>query len=106
MPNTTRHPLAQLLRGLGAQLLTHTAQPHDELLSLMWGPRFDREHALALAARHPQDAAHAIPALLQAADTFDQLHASAQQRLRHMVVRHRRLGRDGTMPHHAPHPAH
>jgi hypothetical protein len=83
------HSLARDLRAHGPVLLAGMPQPHDELLALVWGPRFDREHALGLMARQPQHAARALPALLEAADRFDALHASAQRRLRQMILRHR-----------------
>ena len=83
------HSLARDLRAHGPVLLAGMPQPHDELLALVWGPRFDREHALGLVARQPAHAALALPALLQAADRFDALHASAQRRLRQMILRHR-----------------
>ena len=89
---TTHEPLHSLARDLRAQrpvLLAGMPQPHDELLALVWGPRFDREHALGLVARQPAHAALALPALLQAADRFDALHAPAQRRLRQMILRHR-----------------
>ncbi len=83
------HSLARDLRAHGPVLLAGMPQPHDELLALVWGPRFDREHALGLVARQPAHAALALPALLQAADRFDALHAPAQRRLRQMILRHR-----------------
>ncbi|MCK6416338.1 MAG: hypothetical protein L6Q63_12455 [Giesbergeria sp.] len=89
---TTHEPLHRLARDLrahGPVLLAGMPQPHDELLALVWGPRFDREHALGLLARQPAHAALALPALLQAADRFDALHAPAQRRLRQMILRHR-----------------
>ncbi len=89
------HSLARDLRTHGPVLLAGMPQPHDELLALVWGPRFDREHALGLLARQPAHAALALPALLQAADRFDALHAPAQRRLRQMILRHR--ARSGAM---------
>ena len=83
------HSLARDLRAHGPVLLAGMPQPHEELLTLVWGPRFDREHALGLVARQPAHAALALPALLQAADRFDALHAPAQRRLRQMILRHR-----------------
>lgn len=83
------HSLARDLRAHGPVLLAGMPQPHDELLALVWGPRFDREHALGLVARQPAHAALTLPALLQAADRFDALHAPAQRRLRQMILRHR-----------------
>lgn len=89
------HQLAQGVRAHGPALLAGMDDPHDELMSLVWGPRFDREHALGLLARQPQTAAHTLPALLAAADHFDALHAPAQGRLRRLIVRHRALGAVG-----------
>ena len=102
--------LTQGLRQHGPVLLAGVAQPYlnadenleivrhikkddssnfDELLTLVWGPHFDRVHALGLAAGQPAHAAHLLPALVQAADCFDALHAPAQRRLRRMILRHR-----------------
>lgn len=92
---TPIHQLAQGVRAHGPALLAGMDDPHDELMSLVWGPRFDREHALGLLARQPQAAAHTLPALLAAADHFDALHAPAQGRLRRLIVRHRALGAVG-----------
>ena len=83
------HRLTRQGRAHAPALLAGTDDPHAELLALVWGPRFDREHALGLMARQPQHAARALPALLEAADRFDALHASAQRRLRQMILRHR-----------------
>ncbi len=85
------HRLAQGVRKHGHALLAGIPDPHDELMSLVWGPRFDREHALGLVARQPAAAAQALPALLAAADHFDTLHAGAQGRLRKLIVRHRAM---------------
>lgn len=86
------HRLAQGVRAHGPALLAGMPDPHDELMSLVWGPRFDREHAMGLLARRPDVAARALPALLAAADHFDALHPPAQSRLRRLIVRHRALG--------------
>lgn len=83
--------LTQEVRMHGPALLAGIAQPHDELMSLVWGPRFDREHALGLLARQPAAAMPALPALLASADAFDALHRGAQQRLRELIRRHRAL---------------
>ncbi|PJI97208.1 hypothetical protein CLU85_1983 [Acidovorax sp. 69] len=85
------HRLAQGVRTHGLALLAGMPDPHDELMSLVWGPRFDREHALELLARQPEAAVHTLPVLLAAADHFDTLHAGAQGRLRRLIVRHRAL---------------
>ena len=85
------HRLAQGVRKHGPALLAGMPDPHDELMSLVWGPRFDREHALGLVARQPAAAAQTLPALLAAADHFDTLHSAAQGSLRKLSVRHRAL---------------
>lgn len=85
------HRLAQGVRMHGTDLLAGLVDPHDELMSLVWGPRFDREHALQLVARQPETAARTLPAVLAAADHFDALHAPAQGRLRQLILRHRAL---------------
>ncbi|MBK6295263.1 MAG: hypothetical protein IPF55_14005 [Rhodoferax sp.] len=36
---------AQPVRTYGPSLLAELPDPHAELLALVWGPRFDREHA-------------------------------------------------------------
>ena len=93
MPATLQ-PLRQLTREVrvhGPALLGGVACPHDELMSLVWGPRFDREHALGLLARQPSAGLSALPALLAAADTFDALQVAAQRRLRELIRRHRVL---------------
>lgn len=87
-----RH-LAQQSRAHAPALLAGAEDPHAELLALVWGPRFDRQHALDLWARlsqqQPAQALSVLPALLSAADRFDTLGASVQHRLRRLIVRHR-----------------
>ncbi|MFN7123327.1 MAG: hypothetical protein ACK4NM_14985 [Hydrogenophaga sp.] len=89
-------PIAQRLRDHGPALLAGVDDPHDELLAMVWGPRFDREHALGLWAslsrRQPNEALLTLPAILSAADRFDGLDILAQQRLRQLILRHRALG--------------
>lgn len=85
--------LAQGVRACGATLLADADDPHAELLTLVWGPRFDREHALGLWARlsqrQPQVALPVLPQLLAAADRFDALAPHGQQRVRRLILRHR-----------------
>ena len=54
--------IGQPLRDHGLALLAEVEDPHDELLALVWGPRFDRQHALGLWARfsrrQPAQAVH------------------------------------------------
>jgi len=88
--------LTEVARKHGADLLATAQEPHDEVLTLLWGPRFDREHALGLwvsaSGRQPVESLVVLPALMAAADRFDELPATAQHRLRRLVLRHRRLG--------------
>ena len=69
--------------------------------ALIWGPRFDREHALRLLAALPAGAAAALNAT---ADRYDTLSTRQQQRLRRLVAA-APAPSGATMPH-AAHPAH
>jgi hypothetical protein len=88
----------QLLSALGPPLLAQTDDPHAELLTLFWGPQFDRDHALALWSqcfeRQPLEAAPLLPQLLLLGERFDSLQLAEQQRLRRLIVRHRVQHRD------------
>lgn len=87
--------LAQQSRVHAPALLAGVKDPHAELLTMVWGPRFDRQHALDLWARlsqqQPAKALPVLPALLLAADCFDTLGAPVQHRLRRLIMRHRAL---------------
>ena len=85
------HHLARQWRAHGPALLAGMPEPHDELMSLVWGPRFDREHALGLLVRQPAPAGQALPAVLAAADAFDALRVPAQRRVRDLIRRHQAL---------------
>ena len=95
-----RH-LAQQSRLHAPALLAGADDPHAELLALVWGPRFDRQHALDLWARlsqhSPAQALPVLPALLEAADRFDALGTPVQHQLRRLIVRHRRLRPDAAV---------
>jgi hypothetical protein len=95
--------LQPLFTGLRMQAgaLRAAGDPHAELLALVWGPRFDREHAQALLAFQQPPQSAALDALRAAADSFDSLPAPRQQRLRRLIVRHGRGGWDN--PPHAAH---
>ncbi|TNF52290.1 MAG: hypothetical protein EP308_11630 [Burkholderiales bacterium] len=88
--------LTQAARRHGGCLLGGSDEPHEELLALLWGPRFDREHALGLWAmahrRQPVESLPMLPDLLAAADRFDRLPTADQHRLRRLVIRHRSMG--------------
>ena len=46
--------LAQSARAHASALLAGADDPHAELMALVWGPRFDREHAHSLLAALPR----------------------------------------------------
>ena len=85
-------PLFSSMRAHGPVLLASTTEPAAELLALVWGPRFDREHGRYLVQSVAHNLAHSRPALDhaldQAADTFDRLPAMRQQRLRQLLRHH------------------
>lgn len=85
---STVKPLFASLRIHGRALLAAAEDPAAEVLALVWGPRFDREHARELLAPHAQDQAELTHALAQAADTFDGLTPPRQQRLRQLIRQH------------------
>jgi hypothetical protein len=89
------HAIARQVRPHTAALLADADDPHAELLTLFWGPQFDREHALALWARlsrrRPVEAAPLLPELLAVGDRFDAMDRAEQQRLRRLILRHREL---------------
>lgn len=86
MPIVARIPALVSLKQQAPRLVAHSTEPHAELLALVWGPRFDRDHALSLAGA----AGLAMPALEHAAREFDALPGAAQRRLRSLIVRHHR----------------
>ena len=89
------HAIARQVRPHTATLLADADDPHAELLTLFWGPQFDREHALALWARfsqrQPVEAVPMLPALLSVGERFDALERTEKDRLRRLIVRHRAL---------------
>ncbi len=89
------HAIARQGRPHTAALLADAEDPHAELLALFWGPRFDREHALALWARfsqrQPVQAVPMLPELLSVGERFDALARAEKDRLRRLIVRHRAL---------------
>ena len=94
----------QLLTGLLGGLRA-VEDPHAELLALVWGPRFDREHAQALLIREEAQPPGALKALMAAADRFDRLPAPRQQHLRELIAQHRGASSRWDNPLHATHPA-
>ncbi len=93
--------IAHPLREHGPALLAGTDNPHDEVLALMWGPRFDREHAMwlwsRLSRREPQQAVPVLPALMDMAERFDAMALSEQRRVRLLILRHRALQASGAV---------
>lgn len=85
-----RQTLQQLfasVRAHGAALLGRTDDPAAELLALVWGSRFDREHAQGLACQAGAGA-DALRTLREVADGYDGLAPERQQRLRRVIVRY------------------
>ena len=89
------HAIARQVRPHTATLLADADDPHAELLTLFWGPQFDREHALALWARcsqrQPVAAVPLLPELLAVGERFDALERREKDRLRRLIARHRAL---------------
>lgn len=86
-----------------APLVQQADEPHAELLALVWGPRFDLQHAQELLGRAPPPAAPALwRTLVEAARTYDSLPGERQQQLRRFIVQHHRRWENSR---HAPHPA-
>ncbi|MES2972666.1 MAG: hypothetical protein V4757_03620 [Pseudomonadota bacterium] len=99
---TSVHHLFASMRAQGDALFATAADPHAELLAMVWGSRFDREHAQGLLERQPRVLPGALQSVMAAADSFDRLPAPRQRRLRQIIVRH--SGRWDNQAH-APHPA-
>lgn len=102
-------PLLRLCRRHVVDWLGTVPEPHGELLTLVWGPRFDHHHARTLLAQASGASASAHFALWQAGLLFDQLPTHEQDRVRALILRHQALSPWATpwetMPH-GPHPAH
>ena len=90
----TLRPLFAGVRALGPVLLATAPEPTVELLAMVWGPRFDREHAQHLVRLVAPDSLALDRSLALAADHFDALPPSRQQRLRQRI-RHRASGTIG-----------
>lgn len=80
--------IAAPLRAYGAVVLEGYAEPHAEVMALVWGPRFDREHALRLLERRPGYVPKVLHDVQQAADLFDRLAEAERQRVRRLILRH------------------
>ncbi len=89
--------LQNQVRAYIPHLMAVTPDPHAELMAMVWGTRFDRQHAMDLWAQLPPATAlqaqplwHALYAL---ADRFDALATSRQHSLRRLILRHRAVSR-------------
>lgn len=67
-------------------LAAASEDPASEMLALVWGPRFDREHALALLARLPVADGAWVHAIHAFGDRFDALPRPGQQALRQGIL--------------------
>ena len=89
--------IVQQVRSVAPTLLSDTRDPHADLLTLIWGPQFDRQHAMHLWAprlsqRQPAQAMPLLTVLLHGGEGFDRLDRGSQQRLRRLILRHRARG--------------
>jgi hypothetical protein len=70
----------------GVALLAHLAEdPREELLAMVWGPRFDREQAMRLLLRWERASTSALHVLHQAATRYDALTPNQQARVRRLA---------------------
>ncbi|CAN5139415.1 hypothetical protein BH10PSE16_BH10PSE16_27070 [soil metagenome] len=86
---TAPRTLLAPVRAHAKTLFAPTDEAHNEWLALVWGPRFDRTHALGLLQRLPRLAPDLLKALTDAADRFDAMASAEQQHLRRLILRHR-----------------
>lgn len=90
------HAIVQQVRAVAPALLSATHDPHADLLTLIWGPQFDLQHAMHLWARLsqrlPAQAMPLLSVLLHVGEGFDRLDRRSQQRLRRLILRHRARG--------------
>ena len=77
---------AAALRGCFAALAGVSEDPAADVLALVWGPRFDRVHALSLLARLPRADGAWVHALHTLGDRFDAMPPGAQGALRQQVL--------------------
>jgi hypothetical protein len=85
----TFNALTAPLRAYGSVLFGGYEEPHAEVMALVWGPRFDREHAHTLLERSPGYVLEVLHTVQSAANQFDQLTVSEQRRVRQLILRHR-----------------
>jgi hypothetical protein len=89
MAPATLSAMVAPLRAYGAVVFEGYEEPHAEVLALVWGPRFDREHALRLLERRPGYVPQVLHDVQKAADLFDRLAEAERQRVRSLILRHR-----------------
>ncbi len=83
-------PVALLFDGarrVGSRLVAGSSEPSAELLALVWGSRFDREHASSLMRRAAGLQPDAVATVMRAADSFDGLPHARQQRIRGLIAK-------------------
>lgn len=95
---TLQRELLAPVRALVPALLGRLDDPHAELLALVWGPRFDRQHARGLIAHQASAAPALLHSVMSLADRFDHLPGVQQQRLRQLILRHHRRWDNGACP--------
>ena len=99
-PAKAWHALVREGRALSAALLPDTPHVHDEWMSMVWGPGFDRDYALALCLRRQgaqaTELGPTLGRLMALANAFDALERAGQHRLRRAILRHRALQAPGT----------
>lgn len=76
---------AGALRAWAQALAEASEDPAAEILALVWGPRFDREHAMALLARLPAADRSWVHALHAFGEQFDALPAACQSDVRRQI---------------------
>ena len=97
MHTSTLNLLTAPLRAYGPVVFEGDGEPHTELMTLVWGPRFDREHVYRLLERHPGYVSQVVYAVNRAADQFDLLSSTDQRRVRKLIERHRSRWDNGAM---------
>lgn len=78
---------AAVLRGWVEALAAVSEDPAADLLALVWGPSFDRVHALSLLARLPHMERAWVHALQTFGEHFDALPPAGQGTLRREILR-------------------
>lgn len=77
---------AAALRGWLEALAGVSEEPAADMLALVWGPSFDREHALSLLARLPRADAEWVHAMQAFGEHFDALPPAGQRALRREIA--------------------